>query len=439
MIITGGTDRPLLPDGDTIRIRDSTSIGGDDCMTVHCETLSNGLRVLIEPMPGMASAAIYWLAPAGSGYDRAGGDGTAAMLEEYLFRGAGGMSSREHSDALDLLGVQRATDVGPHHLVLSATMLSSNLFEALPLVVSMATAPTLEEEQLEAVRSLCLQSVASLRDDPQHFVMLQLRHRHLASPLNRHGYGDVADLERITIADLHAEWERRCLPDGTIIGVAGDVEPEPIARSLETLLQDWHGAAMDVEMQERPKRGIVHVEEPTAQVHLGIAFDAPAECEHTTVLERLAIAVLSGGMSGRLFTEVREKRALCYSVDAAYRTSRDYGWVSIHSGTTPERAQETLDVCIAEVERLHEGASEEEFHRATIGLKSRLVMQGESTAARAAAIARDQFRLGRARTLDEIEEEIEAVTLEQLNAYLASRNFGPYTVATLGPSELTLP
>src|ERR1043165_6716293 len=120
-------------------------------------------------------------------------------------------------------------------------------------------------------------------------------------------------------------------------------------------------------------------------------------------------------MSGRLFTEVREKRGLCYSVSASYRGDRDYGVVMGYVGTTPERAQESLNVLFAELERIQTPAGKvekDEFDRAKIGMKSRLVFSGESTGARAGALAGDWHRLGRARTLEEMAAEIDKVTLE---------------------------
>jgi predicted Zn-dependent peptidase len=159
------------------------------------------------------------------------------------------------------------------------------------------------------------------------------------------------------------------------------------------------------------------------------------------MLERLAIAVLSGSTSGRLFTEVRAKRSLCYSVGASYRASRDFGIVGLYAGTTPERAQETLDVCTAEIDGMLGTASvsREEYDRAVIGLKSSLIMQGESTGARAAAIAEDTDRLGRPRALDEVAAEIDAISLDDLNAYCASRVAGSFTIVSIGKTPLNPP
>jgi predicted Zn-dependent peptidase len=174
-------------------------------------------------------------------------------------------------------------------------------------------------------------------------------------------------------------------------------------------------------------------------MHIGVAYDAPPESDPKSMHERLAVGVLSGGTSARLFTEVRQKRSLCYSVGASYGAGRDYGVVTLYAGTTPQRAQETLDVCLAEIERIREGVTDSEFDRAVIGLKSHLIMQGESTSARAAAIGSDYFRLGRARTLDDVAREIDAITPDAINAYLGSRQFGDLTMASVGPVELAAP
>ena len=144
-------------------------------------------------------------------------------------------------------------------------------------------------------------------------------------------------------------------------------------------------------------------------------------------------------MSGRLFTEVREKRGLVYSVSASYHGQKDRGDVLAYAGTTTPRAQETLDVLAHELRRIADGVDASEFDRAVVGMKSGLVMQGESTSARAASIANDVHLYGRPRSLDDAAEEIQGLTLEKLNAYVADRRPGEMTVVTLGPEALRVP
>lgn len=408
-------------------------------MPITTLTLECGLVLVVEQIPGVRSAAMSWLLPAGSATDSADGDGLAAMLSEFILRGAGGRSSREHSDALDLLGVSRHTDVSSHHIRIDATMTADRLHEALPLVVDMIVAPTLHADHLEAVRSLSLQSLEALDDDPQHLAMIRLRERHLAPPFGRHGHGEFNVLQTATLDDLRYAWSQRFVPGGSILGIAGGtqaLDATALAQRLDALLRSWRGAAPEPQPFGPPPRGTLPIIQPTAQTHIAAAWDAPPERDPASMIERLGIKVLSGSTSGRLFTEVRQKRSLCYSVGASYRAGREVGMIGLYAGTTPERAQQTLDVCLEQIDSLRHGVREDEFKRAVIGLKSGQVMQGESTPSRAAALVYDQFRIGRARTLEEVAAQVDAITIEQLNHYLAQRQFGAMTLVTIGPEPL---
>jgi predicted Zn-dependent peptidase len=406
---------------------------------IACIDLKCGAKLLVEPIENVRSAALQWLLPLGAAADPPDGDGHSAMLSELIFRGAGELSSRELSDAFDRLGVRRNSTVTTHHLSIGLTCLGRRLTEALPLVVSMIRQPTMPSDALEPVRDLCLQSLDALDDDPQHLVMLRLREQHLPPPFNRHGYGQRSVLERVDLSTLRVAWAERCRPAGTIIAAAGAVAPETLAARLDEALAGWTGETVEPTPTGSAAGGQVHLEQDTAQVHLGVAYDAPPEADPNAVLERLAIGVLSGGTSARLFTEVRQRRSLCYSVGASYRAGRDHGYVVLYAGTTPQRAQQTLEVSLEQIARLADGIEPDELERATIGLKSHLVMQGESTSARAAAIASDWFRLGRTRTLDEVIAEIDAITLDRLQEYVRQRHPGPYTVASIGPLPLEMP
>jgi predicted Zn-dependent peptidase len=400
-------------------------------------TLSCGLTLVVEQVPGVRSAALSWVLPAGAATDPPNADGQATLLSEMILRGAGGLSSRQHSDALDRLGVNRGTDISAHHLRIDASMLGERLAAALPLIANMVIAPALPADHLDAVRSLAIQTLEGLDDEPQQLAMLRLRERHMAPPFGRHGFGQREALDRMDIEDLRAAWTERFNPFGSILGVAGAVNPHAIATQLDDLLKDWTGETPEPTAIAPPQRGYLPIIHQTAQVHIGIAWDAPNERDPNSMIERLGTMVLSGSSSGRLFTEVRQKRSLCYSVGASYRAGRDTGMVTLYAGTTPERAQQTLDVCIEQIENMRHGVRVDEFNRAVVGLKSAQIMQGESTPARAAALVYDQFRIGRARTLEELSAIIDAITIAQLNDHLASRSMGDYSVVSIGPGALT--
>jgi predicted Zn-dependent peptidase len=151
---------------------------------------------------------------------------------------------------------------------------------------------------------------------------------------------------------------------------------------------------------------------------------------------RVAVSVLSGGMSARLFTEVREKRGLCYAVGASYHGLKDAAGIACYAGTTPDKAQETLDVIMDQFNRLGDGISEEEIKRAKVGLKSSLVLQSESSSNRAAGTGGDYYILGRVRSLDEIKSKIERTTVDSVLEFLRRNQFKDFTVVTIGPKEI---
>jgi predicted Zn-dependent peptidase len=141
-------------------------------------------------------------------------------------------------------------------------------------------------------------------------------------------------------------------------------------------------------------------------------------------------------MGARLFTEIREKQGLCYSVHAGYASLKNQGAVFGYAGTSPDRAQRTLDSYIVELKRLTQGVTADELDRAKIGMKSRVIMQGESSGARSGAIAYDFYHRARTRTLDEMRALIEAVTLPRVNNFLAANPVKELTVVTIGPEAL---
>jgi predicted Zn-dependent peptidase len=404
--------------------------------------LSCGMPLLTERISGVRSVGLCWLLPAGAAYDPSDRLGLAAIHREMLLRGAGDLDSRAHADAMDRVGAGRSTGVSTFHLSLTSSFVGSHTAEVLPLLADMVTRPRLEPEALAPAASLAVQEIESLADDPQRRAVLAARARHYPNAIGRSGLGTQRGIESITQTDVVEGWTQRARPHGSILTLAGDVDPAAVADQLENILGDWKGDAPRFDQGKPGARGYDHVNDDANQVQIILIHDAPPETDPNSTLERVIISVLSGGMASRLFTEVREKRGLCYTVSASYAAEETFGRVLAYVGTTPERAQESLDVLVTELQRIGtaEGAiTQGEFDRALVGLKSSLVFSGESTGARATSLARDQFRLGRGRSLAELADELDRVTLDQVNDYARTREMGEVTIQTLGPSALTPP
>lgn len=409
--------------------------------TIRTINLACGMPLVVEQSSAVRSVSLTWLLPAGSAADPEDRQGLSAMMAELVFRGAGDRDSRAQADELDRLGLARGCEVGGVFLRLSATMLASRLAETLPRLVDIVRRPKFDPAAIEPTRELALQALAGLQDEPAERAANLLLERHNPVPLNRSGLGTEAGLTAVTREDLTEGWERCVRPRGSILAVAGAVDADAVARQLNELLADWKGTAPVVTPRPSPTAGTYyHEQEPSHQVHIYLAHGAPPEPHADAVLERVVSFVLSGGPSARLFTEVRERRALCYAVSAAYGADKHHGKVTCYVGTTPDKAQQSLDVLLEELRKVSGGGTitREEFDRALVGAKSRLVFAGESMAARAGSLASDMYRLGRARSLAEVAAEFSAVTLERLNAYLHRRTMGTPTVVTLGPTALKM-
>ncbi|MFI4883207.1 MAG: M16 family metallopeptidase [Phycisphaerales bacterium JB064] len=406
-------------------------------MAIEIRELECGAVLLVEPMAGVKSCALSWTLPAGAAAEPEDKLGLSGIVAEMVQRGAGGLSSRQHADALDAAGISRSLDTGVRTSRLAATFVGQDLDKAIPLLTDMIARPNMDKDGFDPSQSLAIQELDALADDPQEWAGIEAMARHLPAPLNRSTYGTREGLSACTHADAVAFHRSFFVPQGSIISLAGDIDPLLAQDTLNAALSGWSGKAAISMGAGAAQRGTAHVEDDGAQVQIVVMRDAPRDGTPEAACERLAAAVLSGGMSGRLFTEVREKRGLCYAVHASYTPERETGWLTAYVGTTPERASESLEVLQAELDRLatSEGApTEEELTRARVGLKSRIVFGGESTAARAGALGSDYRKLGRCRTLEERVAEIDAVTMDALRAHLASFDRGNATVLTLGPS-----
>ena len=402
-------------------------------------TLANGLTVLGERMPGMQSAAMTLLLPAGSSSDPVDRLGSATVLSDLVLRGAGARDSRQLTDYLDSLGLQRSSGVGIHHTRFGCAALAEKVFEGLPVYADIVRRAHLPEVGFNAARDLALQALAGVEDDPRQKLLIKLREWHFPSPFGRCSMGKKDNLEKLTIELCKADYSRRYHAGDAILAVAGNIDFDRLKDEVTNHFGDWNGVPLTPPEVMPPPGNFHHEKQESEQTHIGIAYPSIPETDPDYYVVRLALEVLSGGMSGRLFTEIREKRALVYNVWAGYSSLKGQGSILGYAGTSNDRAQATLDTFIAELHRFTGGVSADELDRAKIGLKASTIMQGESTSARAGAIAHDFFMRGRIRTLDEIKNAIDEVTLEQVNAYLKVHEPGPFTIVTVGPKELRTP
>lgn len=404
---------------------------------VQQHTFPNGLTLLAERMDHVRSAAVNFLVPAGCAYDPPESAGLTALLMEMITRGAGDFDSRELTLAMDSLGLDHNESVGQVHVRFWGATLARNLPAALAIYAELLRRPHFPDDEIEPVRALALQDLQALEDDPGGRAMVELRRRHWPMPLGQDRRGTPETLARATPEMIRAQHRRRFGPRGTIVAVAGNVEWPALRDQVGELFGDWEGGSPEPLQTKPPLRGRTHLPKDTTQTQIAIAYPS-VPFGHPEYYDALAATqVLSGGMGARLFTEVREKHGLCYSIHASYVTFKEIAAVFGYAGTTNERAQKTLDLTLSELRRLVEGVTEEEVQRVQAGLKSSVIMQEESTSARAGVLASDWYYLNRVRPVEEIQAAINALTPASITEHVRRHPPGDFTIVTLGPTELT--
>ncbi|MDY0168413.1 MAG: pitrilysin family protein [Thermoguttaceae bacterium] len=407
--------------------------------TISVHTYPNGLVLVAEPMPWLRSAAFSLLVPAGCALEPGDRGGLASLTSEMVERGCGPRDSRQFLLDLDNLGVEWNDSVSAPHTGFGGAAPAESLPSALAIFADMVRRPHLPAREMEAARSLQLQELRAVEDEPARKVMTELRRRQYHEPWGRPAHGDLAGVEAATLDDVQGFFSRHYRPDGAVLGVAGLFEFARLRDTVAELLSDWEPVESPAPVERPEPRPYLHLPYESAQTQIGIAY-ASVPYRHPDYFQAWGgVGVLSGGMSSRLFTEVREKRGLCYSVSAAIHTLRDRAGVFCYAGTTADRAQETLEVTLGELRRLAEGVKPDELGRLKARIKSSLIMQQESSAARSGAIAADWYHLGHVRNVAELNALVDQLTCASINEYLAANPPGNFTVVTVGPSPLEVP
>ncbi|WP_272976848.1 M16 family metallopeptidase [Deinococcus geothermalis] len=409
----------------------------------HVWTLEGGLTAAFERRRG-PGFALDLRVPVGSAHDPVGREGSAGVLEEWLYKGAGGRNARAFQDALDDLGVRRGGGVGPEATRFGVSGLTADLPAALGLLADLLLRPALPPEELPVLADLARQDLEGLEDSPPDLLAIEARRRAFprdpASPFAGYAHpasGTAEGLSNLTAQNLRA-FLNRYGTRGSVLGLVADADPGEVRGLLERAFAGWHpGETAPVPADFHP--GLrVHVPHAEAeQTHLSVTAPGVAPRDPDWLSWQVALMALSGGSASRLFYAVREERGLAYSVSAAPILLGGQGFLAAYAGSTPERAPETLAVLLAELARLPQGLTEAEFERARRGLTASVVFGAESLRARASSLTRDLAVFGRVRGVAEHRAQIAALTLERVNAFLAEYDpVAQATIVTLGPAEV---
>lgn len=402
-------------------------------------TLDNGLTVLVQPMPWLRTAAFSLCLEGGVEAEPDEHAGLASLTCEMVQRGAGPHSSRDLVAIQDELGIDRSSGVSSRFASFNAAMPAEILPQALSLYADVTQRPHLPGDQLDDARMMAVQELRAMLDEPTSQVMRRLRQLHYGQRLGRASNGTLESIQAINHDDVRDYFTNHYHAGKAMLSVAGSIKPDDIFEQAETLFKDWKTAKPPSLIAPDGTPGYEHIEADSSQTHIGFAFDSIPYGHEDYFVMRAGIGILSDGMSSRLFDRVREQRGLCYTVSASCNSLSQSAGVFGYAGTTPERAQETLDVTLQEISNLTDDLEEAELDRWKVRIQSSLIMEQESSASRASSMASDWHQLGRVMPIEELENAIESLTLNQVRDYYTAHPPRNLSVVTLGPSPLQVP
>jgi predicted Zn-dependent peptidase len=399
---------------------------------IHSQRLENGLFVLLEPAPSSKLVSVELHVPSGALTEPESHLGISSVLEEWLWRGAGGHDARALEDAWDALGAQRGSELTLEGMGFSAACLLDNLGAMLELLADVIMRPRLADDGFAPSLDLAKAALVSLEDAPDELLYQRLWRAAFKNEFGRTPYGSqkgFSSLNPTSVREYHA---RTFTPQDSVLAVSGALEWEALLEMIEAAFGAWCGEELEspqpiwnAPFQKRESRD-------TAQTQIGGMMPITPFCAPGYYESRFACEVLGGGNANRLFNEIREVRGLVYGVHAGSTYMPGLATLEVFASCTPARATETLQVMREEMQRWTKGITQGEFERARVSLLTNLAMSEESTGARAASLLRDARLLGRAREVEEVRAGLEAVTLEGVNAWLERVNVEELRVYVLG-------
>lgn len=404
---------------------------------VH-RTLDCGVELAALQLPGRRTAAYDLRVFAGLVHEPADRLGLAGTLEETIDKGTQRYTAQQMTDAFDAIGAQASSRVGRESTIFRCACLPEYIEQALELHAEMLRRPTFPEEFCRVAVELGKQELTALEDDPGELSRRLIAPHAYGPLLGRHELGTAESLESIRRDDVLEYWQRNFSARRMQIAVGGAVDVDRFARRVDELFGGFgDGAAANTNgcrLEFSP--GVRHQMKELEQQHMLICWPGLSMTHADAPVEQLVLAMLSDGMSSRLFVEVREKQGLVYWVNAWDEHPRQAGMLFMGASTTPARCDQTFRTLLREVDRLGEDVTEEELRRAKTGIIAKSQTHGDITRARVGELSGDLFHYGRPMPVEEKNRKIEAVTISDVRRYLKDNRRDKLCVLTLGTRPL---
>jgi predicted Zn-dependent peptidase len=409
--------------------------------------LQNGLRVITESMPGMRSAAFGVWVGVGSRDETPALSGASHFLEHLLFKGTRQRTGLEISAAMDAVGGELNAFTSKEHTCYYAHVLAEDLPLAADLVCDVVTSATIAPEDVESERGVILEEIAMRDDDPSdavHDVFGEALFGDTA--LGRPVVGSIESIESMRRDQVAGYYKRRYRPESMVVAAAGQIEHRTVLRLVRSAFSGLPGGAASTATPQspraggkaprRPARPVATIRRPTEQANLVLGTFGLSRHDDRRYALGVLNSALGGGMSSRLFQEVRERRGLAYSVYSFTTQYAGAGAVGVSAGCHPAKVHELLDVVRDQLREVAEdGLTDAEVARGKGQVRGGMVLGLEDTGSRMSRIGKGELAYGEVIEVDEMLARVDAVTPDEIRTLAAEVLAGPLCLAVVGPFD----
>ena len=412
-------------------------------MTVECTRLKSGLTVVTQTMPHLESAALGVWIKSGSRNETEDEHGIAHLLEHMAFKGTARRSARDIAEEIEDVGGEVNAATSTETTSYYARVLKDHVPLAIDILADILTESAFEEDELEREKQVILQEINAANDTPDDVVFDKFSETaYRDQTLGRPILGTPETVVSFSPQQIRTYLSRNYTTDRMFVVAAGAVKHDEFVKMVEQRFASLPTSPSAPPVME-PARyigGNVRETRDLMDAQILLGFEGKAYHARDFYCSQILANILGGGMSSRLFQEVREIRGLCYSIYAFHWGFSDTGIFGIHAATGGENLPELVPVIIDELHKSAGSIEQKEIERARAQIRAQLLMGQESPAARAGQIARQMMLYGRPISNQEMMERLEGITVERLTD-LAGRLFFDTvpTLSAIGPLEQLAP
>jgi predicted Zn-dependent peptidase len=387
-------------------------------LTVQTATLPNGFRIVTEHMPGLESAAIGIWVTAGGRHERPEQNGIAHFLEHMAFKGTETRSALQIAEAIEDVGGYINAYTSREVTAYYARVLRNDTGLALDVIADILRNPVFDPKEIEVERHVILQEIGQALDTPDDVIFDWLQERaYPDQALGRTILGETERVSEFAETDLRTFVTEHYGPDQMILSAAGAVDHDVIVEQAGQLFGDMVARPALIADSARFHGGESRQVKDLEQAHIALAFESPGYRDPNFYAAQVYSVALGGGMSSRLFQEIREKRGLCYTIFAQTGAYSDTGMTTIYAGTSGDEVQDLANLTIDEMKRAAEDMSPAEVARARAQMKAGLLMGLESPSSRCERLARMTQIWGKVPPLEDTVSRIDSVTTGDVRAF----------------------